>query len=133
MDRQDAIYPLSALQAQFRLGLDQLDQGHYFECHETLEVMWRGEKGPLREVYQGVLQIAVGCYHLVKRHNWVGATNKLDAGAERLRKSRQIIRFSLEPLIEQAGKLSAHLKQIGPDRVTWYDESFLPRKPFISL
>ncbi len=133
MDSQDAIDPLSALPVEFQHGLDQLDQRRYFECHETLEVIWRREKGPVREVYQGVLQIAVGCYHLVERHNWVGAVNKLDAGVERLRKSKQFIRFSLEPLIGQAQAFSAHLKQIGRDRVTLYDESLLPKAPFISL
>lgn len=44
-------------------ALAEFDAGDYFECHETLEGIWRDEPGPVRDLYKGILMIAVGLYH----------------------------------------------------------------------
>jgi hypothetical protein len=46
--------------------------GEYFEAHEALELAWRDERGPVRELYRGVLQVAVAYYHIL-RGNYPGA------------------------------------------------------------
>lgn len=66
-------------------GLDQLDSGSYWECHETLEELWREEPSDLRYLYQGVLLVAVGLLHL-ERGNRHGAVMKLESGTELLRR-----------------------------------------------
>jgi uncharacterized protein len=38
-------------------GLELFNQGEYFEAHEALELAWREETGPVRELYRGILQI----------------------------------------------------------------------------
>jgi predicted metal-dependent hydrolase len=53
-------------------GLEYFNAGRYFEAHEELESAWRAEKGPIRELYQGILQVGVGYYH-VQRGNYKGA------------------------------------------------------------
>ena len=53
-------------------GLDLFNQGEYFEAHEVLETAWRAERGPIRELYRGILQIAVAYYHAL-RGNYVGS------------------------------------------------------------
>ncbi len=53
-------------------GLELFNAGHYFEAHEELETSWRAEKGPIRDLYRGVLQVGVGYYH-VQRGNFRGA------------------------------------------------------------
>src|SRR5512146_1053421 len=53
-------------------GLELFNQGEYFEAHEVLEAAWRAETGPVRELYRGILQIAVAYYHLL-RGNYIGA------------------------------------------------------------
>ncbi len=53
-------------------GLELFNAGHYFEAHEELESAWRAEKGPIREMYRGILQVGVGYYH-VQRGNFRGA------------------------------------------------------------
>ena len=75
------------LPAAFYAALAELNAGDYYRCHETLEALWLAERGPVREAYQGVLQIAVGCYHLTVRANWIGATRKLEEGARRLERA----------------------------------------------
>lgn len=62
----------------------QFNEGEYFRCHETLEVLWQGEPGPIRAVYQGVLQIGIGLLHW-QRGNHRGARILLLRGNELLR------------------------------------------------
>ena len=53
-------------------GIQLFNAGHYFEAHEELENAWRQETRPVRELYRGVLQVAVAYYH-ISRGNLVGA------------------------------------------------------------
>jgi len=64
-------------------GIDQFNHGDYWDCHETLEELWRGEPDPVRYLYQGILQAGVGLYHL-RRGNRRGALSKLRAARARL-------------------------------------------------
>ena len=60
------------LPAQVVEGLELFNQGEYFEAHEVLEAAWRAEPGPIRELYRGILQIAVAYLH-IQRRNYPGA------------------------------------------------------------
>lgn len=53
-------------------GLEHFNAGEYFEAHEFLETAWRAEKGTIRDLYRGILQVGVGYYHLT-RGNLSGA------------------------------------------------------------
>jgi len=53
-------------------SVTQFNRGRYFECHETLEEMWLGLRGPSRDFFQGLIQVSVGFLHL-DRGNRVGA------------------------------------------------------------
>lgn len=64
-------------------GIAQFNVGDYWQCHETLEAIWRVEPDPIRSLYQGILLIGVGYFHL-QRGNRRGATAKLAQGLERL-------------------------------------------------
>lgn len=57
-------------------GLHHFNNGEFFESHEELEAAWKDEPGPLRDLYRGILQVAVACYHL-KRGNRIGAQKML--------------------------------------------------------
>jgi predicted metal-dependent hydrolase len=45
-------------------GVAQFNDGLFFECHDTLEEVWSGVRGPARAFFQGLIQAAVGFYHL---------------------------------------------------------------------
>ena len=45
-------------------GVEQFNAGYYFECHDTLEELWAGIRGPSRGFFQGLIQVAVALYHL---------------------------------------------------------------------
>lgn len=64
-------------------GIDEFNRHEYYACHDTLESLWMDSVEPDKKFYQGVLQIAVGCYHL-HNHNWKGAVILLGEGIGRL-------------------------------------------------
>src|SRR2546421_12588755 len=72
-----------AAPALLRTGIAQFNSGDYWECHETLEELWRGEPDPVRYLYQGILLAGVGLLHL-RRGNRRGALSKLRAAVSRL-------------------------------------------------
>ena len=65
-------------------GLEQFNAGEYWECHETLETLWRAEPRAVRDLYQGILQIGVAFHHLRER-NYPGVLKLLRRGLPRLR------------------------------------------------
>jgi uncharacterized protein len=72
-------------QALYERGLEEFNTGLFFECHETLEDVWHGVRGPARDFFQGIIQLAVACYHLT-RGNDEGGGRLLDRGLGRLAK-----------------------------------------------
>lgn len=66
-------------------GVDELNRGLWYECHETLEDLWkaRPKDAPERDLYKGILMIAVGLYHHGKGHP-LGALRKLPRAVELL-------------------------------------------------
>jgi predicted metal-dependent hydrolase/CheY-like chemotaxis protein len=53
-------------------GLELFNQGDYFGAHEWLEEAWKEDFSPGRDLYRGVLQVAVA-YFQVRRRNYRGA------------------------------------------------------------
>jgi predicted metal-dependent hydrolase len=71
--------------AEFLKGIEEFNARQFFECHETLEAVWKVESSPRREFTQGVIQTAVAFYHL-ERDNQVGAIKLFHRALPRLRK-----------------------------------------------
>jgi len=53
-------------------GIQLFNCGRFFEAHEALETAWRVETDSTRYLYQGILQLGVGYYHLLNG-NTIGA------------------------------------------------------------
>lgn len=62
--------------AAFRQGIEHFNRREFFEAHEVWETLWRATPGPEREVYHGLIQVAVTCLHLT-RGNLAGAKYEL--------------------------------------------------------
>jgi predicted metal-dependent hydrolase len=65
------------------LGARQFNAGLYFECHDTLEEAWSGLRGPARDFFQGLIQVAVAFYHW-RNGNAGGALSLLARARKRL-------------------------------------------------
>jgi uncharacterized protein len=65
-------------------GIEQFNAGEFFDQHETIELLWRDTRTPVRGLYHGILQVGVGFHHW-RNGNFHGATTLLEEGTERLR------------------------------------------------
>ena len=74
---------MDSIPPALRQGIDEFNRAYFFEAHETLEDLWRDTTGPLRLFYQGLIQLAVGLYHL-SNGNQRGALNLLSKGLDKL-------------------------------------------------
>lgn len=112
--------------AAFIHGLEQFNAREYFECHETLEGIWNEEPGPVRVLYKGILQVGVGCYHLL-RGNYRGAMIKLQSGAEYLEPfGPRCMGVEVERLTVDALRLRDAVEAAGPERLGDVDLGLLP-------
>jgi predicted metal-dependent hydrolase len=64
-------------------GVAEFNAGMFFECHDTLEDVWHGIRGPSRDFFQGLIQVAVGFYHL-GNDNRKGGRSQLEKGLQKL-------------------------------------------------
>jgi predicted metal-dependent hydrolase len=107
-------------------GIEQFNAREFFEAHETLETLWNAEPDICRVLYKGILQVGVGCYHLL-RGNRRGALLKLEAGANYLTPfAPRFMGVDVERLIVGARRLHAAIIAAGPDGLDRVDLAQLP-------
>ena len=110
-----------------RVGVHLFNAGEFFECHEVLEELWRQERRPIRELYQGILQVGVGFYHL-GRGNFRGAVNLLGYGLTRLHRVPPGAHgVDVGALINQATRCRERLLELGPSRIGQFDTRTIPK------
>jgi hypothetical protein len=102
---------------QFWQGVEQFNQQEFYDCHDTLEALWMEASEPEKRFYQGILQIAVACYHLSNR-NWRGAVILLGEGIARLRDFQPIYEgVDVTGLLRQSAELLKALQQAGAENI----------------
>src|SRR3954468_11913443 len=67
----------------YKLGLEHIRAGRYFEAHEELEIAWRAAAPEERDFYQGLVHVAVAWYQ-AGRGRRVGAERQLAKALRRL-------------------------------------------------
>ena len=108
-------------------GLEEFNKGEFYECHEYLEEAWMQEPGRVRFLYQGILQVGVGFYHL-KNGNWRGATGLLRNGTARLKEFEpETLGIDVARLVRECERCLRELEELGRDRVGEFDRSGIPK------
>lgn len=106
---------------------DEFNRGNWFECHETLEELWVGEKGELRDFYQGLLQVAVALHHW-REGNFKGALLLLEKGGALLGRVSPLCQgVEVATLVRAADRFREELLKLGPERMEEMDRSLIPR------
>ncbi len=109
-----------------RLGIAEFNRGEFFQQHETLESLWRDEPDDVRYLYQGILLVGVGCYHLL-RGNYAGATSKLSRGIDLLRWFEPACQgVDVAQLVAATATCLAAVEALGPARLAELDPRLLP-------
>lgn len=113
-----------------RAGLVEFNQGEYFEQHEHLELAWQAEKRPIREMYQGILQVGVA-FLQIERGNWIGAIKMFRRGLPRLRTLPPICQgINMAAFRSAAEAIHAEVSALGPARLADFDQSRFPKIEF---
>ncbi len=104
-------------------GIRLFNQGEFFEAHEELETAWRDEPGPIRSLYQGILQIAVAYFHLT-RENYVGAVKVYERALKWLRAYPDSCRgVDVGQLKRDAETVFAEVERLGPERLSAFNRA----------
>jgi uncharacterized protein len=112
----------------FLHGLELLNRGDYFEAHEAIEAAWRAEPGEIRQLYQGILQVAV-VYHHISRQNYYGARKVIGRAISNLTPFRENILFDIPGIISNLEIINSRLLVIGSNNVEKFNpELLLPIK-----
>jgi uncharacterized protein len=112
-------------------GIEEFNKGEFYECHEYLEEAWMQEPRRVRFLYQGILQVGVGFYHL-ENDNWRGATGLLRRGAVRLKEFEPVtLSIDVSRLIRECELCLRELEELGRERVGEFDKSKVPKVGFV--
>ncbi len=107
-------------------GLDEFNRHEFFACHETLELLWREERAPVRELYRGIIQIAAGLHHL-GRGNYRGAVTLLERGLARLRPlPSECQRVRVGDLVQGSERVLLTLLRLGPGGIDRFELGLIP-------
>ena len=107
-------------------GLELFNEREFFEAHELLELAWRAESDPIRNLYQGILQIGVGFYHMTCL-NYTGTVVKLRSGIELLEPFvPRCQSIEVAPLLKSARTHLAAVVARGPANIGDFDPSTFP-------
>lgn len=113
-------------------GIAEFNQGEYFEQHEHLEAAWLAEKRPIRDFYQGILQVGVALLQ-IERRNWRGALKLFRRGLPKLRPLPAVCQgIDLQRFRTAAEALHAEVAQRGPTRVHEFDRRHFPEITYVT-
>ncbi len=102
-------------------GLRLFNEGKYFEAHEALEVAWLEEKGKIRDLYRGILQVGVAYLHIT-RGNYNGAIKVHGRSVRWLRDFPPVCRgIGVEELRSDAEEAINEVVRLGEKRIGEFD------------
>ncbi|MEZ4678126.1 MAG: DUF309 domain-containing protein [Caldilineaceae bacterium] len=110
-----------------RHGLEEFNRGDYFEQHEYLEAAWKAELRPVREMYQGILQVGLA-FLQIEHANWAGALKMFRRGLPKLRKLPAICQgVDVASFRCAAAAIHAEVTALGAERLHEFDQSRFPK------
>lgn len=118
---------------QFLLAIRQFNSGEWYECHETIEELWLGETGEMRDFLQGTLQISVALLHW-RNGNHGGAVSLLASGINYLKRVSEVCLWVDVPvLIADSERVRKALEELGKDRMESMEATLIPHIKTVSV
>lgn len=115
----------AALHGRAADGLRLFNAGEYWKAHEALEDAWNEEKGNVRDLYRGILQIAVVYLHITRR-NYNGAVKVYARSQRWIGDWPEICRgIQVEQLRRDAEIAISEVRRLGAERLSEFDNSLL--------
>lgn len=115
------------LPAMAQHGIAQFNAREFFEQHETFEHLWRQETGPVRQMYQGILQVGVA-YLQIQRGNYAGARKLFQRAWQYLNVLPDVCQgVDIAQFKADTQAALNELERLGPDRIAEFrDAMFKP-------
>lgn len=112
---------------QLLQGIREFNRRDWHECHETVEELWIGESGEVRDFYQGIIQVAIALHHW-RNGNFGGAVSLLKGGAGYLRRVSDCCQWvDVAGLIADADALRSALEECGKEQMASVDQTLIPQ------
>jgi hypothetical protein len=109
-----------------REGIALFNQGRFYDAHEVIEHEWHAERGPIRRLYQGILQIGVGFHHALSG-NHKGALLLLGDGIDKTAGFvPEALGIDTARLVAEAGACRKAIAALGPERIAAFDRATIP-------
>jgi predicted metal-dependent hydrolase len=113
------------LHPQAAEGLRLFNAGEYFEAHEALEIAWNEERGGVRDLYRGILQIAVVYLHIT-RGNYNGAVKVYGRSQKWMKDWPEVCRgIQVEDLRRDAAVVMQEVLRLGEKRLGEFNFALL--------
>lgn len=108
---------------QAQNGLQLFNAGEYFEAHEALEDAWNAESGTAKNLYRGILQIAVTYLHITRR-NYNGAVKVYERSLKWLANIPDTCKgIQVEELRTNATQVMIEIQKLGEENIAEFDRS----------
>lgn len=118
---------------QVLLGIRQFNAQEWFECHETFEELWLSAEGELRNLYQGVIQLAIALKHW-RDGNFNGAVRLLEGAAGYLADVPQpCLWIDLDSLHQNISNFKSKLEVLGANSMESLDINLIPKIVTVSI
>lgn len=102
-------------------GIATFNVGDFYEAHNLLEEAWMAETGEIRDLYRGILQIAV-CYFHITRRNYEGAQKMYARSLKWLTKWQPNCRgVRVTELLRDAENVIQVLSDLGPEKIAEFN------------
>ena len=121
--------------AEFAKAVREFNSWRFYDCHETLEDVWRecggkaisgDDRDELADFYQGVIKAAAGLHHVL-RGNHGGAMKVLGDVPQLLEPYRaQTLGLDVDRLLADVERVIAEVRALGPERIGEFDRELVP-------
>jgi predicted metal-dependent hydrolase len=118
---------------QLLLAIRQFNNREWYDCHETIEELWLGETGEMRNFLQGTLQISVALLHW-RNGNHGGAVSLLKSGVKYLKCVSDVCLWvDVLALIADSERVRISLEELGTERMASLDSTHIPLIKTVSM
>ncbi|MGD8781658.1 MAG: DUF309 domain-containing protein [Ignavibacteria bacterium] len=114
-------------------GISLFNDSKFFEAHDFFEEIWIDTDNDDRLFYQGLIQISVGCFHLISG-NYKGALSQYNKGYAKLSKYPEIYYgVNIQKLLYNVGNLIFDLNRLYNREISEIDLNKIPVIEFKQL
>jgi hypothetical protein len=108
-----------------RQAIEKFNAGEYYKQHDLFEEEWMAEEGPVRDLYQAILQLGIA-YYQITRGNHRGAQKMVLRSIRWLSVLPDVCQaVNVEQLREDAFRVRAELARIDPADIGEFDLGLL--------